>query len=276
MRILYVTDLHGDAAKYERTLQAVREEGVSAVINGGDMLPRGAGADGQEAFIRRFLDRHFDLYDEDRVAYVTSLGNDDLRVFDELFEDVCSRHPSVVNLAQRRHVLDGFEFIGMNWVVDYPFRLKDRCRMDHDGYEFQTQLGTGVLSTPGGFLELDDWFAYARSLPTIEHELARLVRPSDMRRTIYVFHMPPSGLGLDQCGHGPRVGSEAVRDFIEREQPRLTLHGHIHESPGASGTWLARLGETVCVQPGQSDGGGRLTWVTIDVDEMSFERHTEQ
>lgn len=111
-------------------------------------------------------------------------------------------------------------------------------------------------------------------MPTIENELTCLVRPSDMSRAVYVFHMPPSGLGLDQCGHGPRVGSEAVRRFIEKEQPRLTLHGHIHESPAAGGTWLAKLGETVCVQPGQSDGGGRLVWVTIDVDDMTFERHT--
>ena len=273
MRILYVTDLHGDATKYERALEAARSEAVSAVINGGDMLPRGAGLEGQEAFIREFLDPHFSEYDREGISYVTSLGNDDLSVLDELFDGVCEEHASVVNLAQRRSALNGFEFIGMNWVVDYPFRLKDRCRMDTDDYEFQEQLGTGILSTPDGFVELDDWFAYARTLPTIEQELSRLVRPRDSGRTVCVFHMPPSGLGLDQCGHGPRVGSEAVRAFIEREQPRITLHGHIHESPDAAGCWRAELGDTVCIQPGQSDEGGPLTWVSIDIDDMRFDRH---
>ena len=114
---------------------------------------------------------------------------------------------------------------------------------------------------------------YARTLPTIEQELSRLVRPRDSGRTVCVFHMPPSGLGLDQCGHGPRVGSEAVRAFIEREQPRITLHGHIHESPDAAGCWRAELGDTVCIQPGQSDEGGPLTWVSIDIDDMRFDRH---
>ena len=274
MRILYLTDLHGDSAKYGGALEAARCEGVSAVVNGGDMLPRGSGIGGQEDFIREFLDPHFAEFDREGIAYMTSLGNDDLRIFDELFDDVCSEHPSVVNLAQRRYELDGFEFIGMNWVVDYPFRLKDRCRMDNDDYEFQEQLGTGILSTSDGFVELDDWFEYARTLPTIEQELSALIRPRDASRAVYVVHMPPSGLGLDRCGHGPRVGSDALRAFIEKEQPRLTLHGHIHESPEAAGEWRARLGETVCIQPGQSEKGGPLTWVTIDVDEMTFERHT--
>lgn len=274
MKALYVTDLHGDAAKYGRALEAARSEGAEAVINGGDMLPRGAGVEGQDTFIRHFLDPHFSLYDKEGISYVTSLGNDDLSIFDGLFDEICDEHPSVVNLAQRRSVIGGFEFIGMNWVVDYPFRLKDRCRMDNDSYEFQEQLGTGILSTPDGFVELDDWFAYARTLPTIENELSRLVPPSDIGRTVYVFHMPPSGLRLDQCGRGPRVGSDAVRAFIEGRRPRLTLHGHIHESPDAAGCWRAELGDTVCVQPGQSDRGGSLTWVMIDIEDMTFERHT--
>ena len=60
----------------------------------------------------------------------------------------------------------GFEFVGMNWVVDYPFRLKDRCRMDTADYVFQEQFGTGLLSTPNGWQEIADWISYAKTLPT--------------------------------------------------------------------------------------------------------------
>ena len=38
------------------------------------------------------------------------------------------------------------------------------------------------------------------------------------------------------------VGSEAVRRVIERHQPMLSLHGHIHESRGA-----IKIGKTLCV-----------------------------
>ncbi|MFH1502596.1 MAG: metallophosphoesterase [Candidatus Eisenbacteria bacterium] len=272
MRFLYVTDLHGDATKYERALEVARDEGVAAVVNGGDLLPKGVGRSGQESFLRGFLDPHLSAYDDAGVTYMACLGNDDLIVHDDEFDAICERHPSAVNLAQRRHALDGLEFVGMNWVVDYPFRLKDRCRMDHDGYEFQTQFGSGLLSTRDGFTELEDWFAYARTLPTIEDELRELVRPEDMSRAVYVMHMPPANLGLDECGHGESVGSESVYRFIEREQPFLTMHGHIHESPEVSKLWLSGVGDTFCLQPGQSEEGGPLSHVVVDTDEGCFER----
>jgi Icc-related predicted phosphoesterase len=40
--------------------------------------------------------------------------------------------------------------------------------------------------------------------------------------------------------------------FIERQQPYLTLHGHIHESSEISGQYWDRIGKTLCINPGQS------------------------
>ena len=110
--------------------------------------------------------------------------------------------------AQRKFKIGDFEFIGMNWVVDYPFRLKDRCRMDTDDYVFQEQFGTGLLSMPNGFQELNNWFAYVKTLPTIKSELKQLPFPKNMAHSVYVIHMPPWRLGLDKCSHGREVGSE--------------------------------------------------------------------
>ena len=62
--------------------------------------------------------------------------------------------------------------------------------MDTDDHIFQEQFGKGLLSTPDGWQELDDWFACAKMLPTIEEELYRLVRPKDMAKNIYVIHTP--------------------------------------------------------------------------------------
>jgi hypothetical protein len=117
--------------------------------------------------------------------------------------------------------------------------------MDTPAYVFEAQLGTGLLSTPGGWQEIDDWVAYAKTLPMLVDELEQLVRPNDPARSIYVIHAPPSGLGLDQCGNGAQVGSKAIYDFLCARQSMLSLHGHIHESPEASGRWYARLGDTL-------------------------------
>ena len=181
-------------------------------------------------------------------------------------------YPFVVCLAQRKFEVRGYEFIGMNLVVDYPFRLKDRCMMDTDDYTFQEQFGTGLLSTPDGWQEIDDWFTYAKKLPTIEEELDRLVRPKDMAKSVYVLHMPPYGLGLDKCSHGEEVGSKAIYNFLNKYQPKLSLHGHIHESPEVTGRWCAKLGRTICIQPVQLDD---FTYVTIDLSTMKFDRIKE-
>jgi uncharacterized protein len=56
------------------------------------------------------------------------------------------------------------------------------------------------------------------------------------------------------------VGSRAVRQAIEEYQPLLSLHGHIHESPGS-----VRIGRTVAVNPGSEYGEGVLRGALITV-----------
>jgi Icc-related predicted phosphoesterase len=264
MKILFVTDLHGDTGKYDRLFKAAEDFQADVVVNGGDMLPKSGNLFEQYKFITGYLEKHFAQFNSAGIYYLCYLSNDDLGIFDEIFEKTCSKYPFIINLAQRKFDINGIEFIGMNRVVDYPFRLKDRCRMDTKDYVFQKQFGTGK--------ELDDWFTYARTLPTIENELNNLVQPVNMAQSVYVIHMPPYRLGLDKCGHGEEVGSKSVYNFLHEHQPLLSLHGHIHESPEVSGKWHAKLGNTVCVQPGQM---ASFTYVTIDLHSMQFNRHTE-
>ena len=54
------------------------------------------------------------------------------------------------------------------------------------------------------------------------------------------------------------VGSTAVRELIERIQPVLALHGHIHESRG-----VANIGKTVAINPGSSYTEGVLQGVIV-------------
>lgn len=268
MKILYVTDLHGIDWKYDRLYRLAIDSDVDAVINGGDMLPKGRDIACQGDFIADFLDTHFKKCNDAGLDYLCCLGNDDLKRFDPLFQTICDRYPQVHNIAQCKIALNGYEFIGMNWVVDYPFRLKDRCRMDTEDYVFQEQFGSGLLSTDNGWRELEDWFAYAKTLPTIEEELYRLVQPDEPSRTIYSIHMPPVKMGLDKCAHGLEVGSKAAYEFLKRKQPRLSLHGHIHESPACSKKWWEKIGDTICIQPGQLEP---LSYVLIDLGTMEFE-----
>ena len=93
----------------------------------------------------------------------------------------------------------------------------------------------------------------------------------DHGRVIFNFHAPPIDSTLDTCPQldwttdppsqiasagQPMLygaGSSSVRAAIERYQPMLGLHGHIHESQAA-----AKLGRTLCVNPGSEYGEGVL------------------
>ena len=124
--------------------------------------------------------------------------------------------------------------------------------MDTKDYVFQPQLGKGLLSTPGGWQEIDDWFSFAKKLPTMEEELNRLVRPDSMAKSVYVIHMAPYGENLDKIYQAATgVGSKALYEFLKKHQPKLSLHGHIHEFPEVTGRWHAKIGRTLCIQPGQ-------------------------
>ncbi len=98
----------------------------------------------------------------------------------------------------------------------------------------------------------------------------------DLSSSVFSLHVPPRGSSLD---NGPRldeqlrpkmgmagpdvvpVGSTAVRAALERYQPALSLHGHIHESRGA-----VKLGRTLAINPGSEYGEGVLRGVVIEWD----------
>ncbi len=267
---VYVTDLHGNRWRYERALALAREAGAELLVNGGDLLPHGRVHDEQARFIAEFLDPYFAACAQRGIRCVVIPGNDDLAAHDALLDAVCGKYPFVSNVARRLAALGPYDVVGLDLLADFPFRLKDRARMDTRDAPFPPQAAGGLLSVPGGWKEIPDWPAYARTLPTIADELAALPAPRDSGRAIYLLHGPPAGVGLDVCRGGAAVGSRAVRAFLERVQPLLALHGHIHESPEESGAWKAAVGRTVCLQPGQAPGS--LTAVVGSLDRMTFER----
>ncbi|MEA2252262.1 MAG: uncharacterized protein QOG70_2504 [Solirubrobacteraceae bacterium] len=103
--------------------------------------------------------------------------------------------------------------------------------------------------------------------------LAEQVR--DPRRAVFMIHVPPHDSGLDTAPildedlrptvsagdilRGP-VGSTAVRRLIERYQPLLAVHGHVHESGGER-----QIGATLCINPGSEANHGILRGYLVDV-----------
>jgi Icc-related predicted phosphoesterase len=57
------------------------------------------------------------------------------------------------------------------------------------------------------------------------------------------------------------AGSQAVRELIERYQPLVALHGHIHESRA-----MTKIGRTVCINPGSEYAEGVLHGALLVLD----------
>ncbi|MDX1599930.1 MAG: metallophosphoesterase [Anaerolineales bacterium] len=75
-------------------------------------------------------------------------------------------------------------------------------------------------------------------------EQARSQLDSD-RPVILNSHQPPSNTVADRLPDGSHVGSTAVREFIQQQQPLVCFTGHIHEGVGVD-----EIGTTQIVNPG--------------------------
>lgn len=85
-------------------------------------------------------------------------------------------------------------------------------------------LGYGIPPTPFG-----DWSCDMTEADAQAH--LDLCDSAD----ILLFHSPPKGVA-DLTSAGLSVGSIALRDAVQRLQPKLTVCGHIHDSWGVTGT----------------------------------------
>lgn len=146
--------------------------------------------------------------------------------------------------------------------------------------------------TDAGIVRLDDHhelltLPYSNPTPwhtnreLSEEEIARRIADDAVHlgrvdRAVFNLHVPPFNTPLDLAprlapgfvkvmtpGGEPdmiHVGSTAVRAAIERYQPLLGLHGHIHESKG-SGT----IGRTAVLNPGSAYTEGTLLGAVVDL-----------
>jgi uncharacterized protein len=274
MRFVYVTDLHGWEEGFEATLRFAEEAKSTVIINGGDMLPKATGIlKAQRRFIQSWLPGYLDRCTAAGIRFYGMFGNDDLASMWPYWHAVISEHGPALDLADRWHELPGnYRIRGINYVPDAPFGLKDWMVLDSPGWTRPLQTCRAILSGPKGFEEISDVESFFAERPTLADILAEVSGDFEkMRKSILVMHAPPNGLGLATLGgilRGRDVGSSALRAWIETNQPLLTLHGHIHESPDVTNIYTAKIGQTICHQPGQN----ACSYVTLSVIDVNGEK----
>ncbi|NHJ13797.1 MAG: phosphoesterase [Candidatus Thorarchaeota archaeon] len=190
--------------------------------------------------LQMWLDMAVEKVPED-IVLVVNPGNDDPWIID----DVIRNHErTIYPLKQVIEVTDHHKLISMDYVNSTPWDTHREC----------------------GEEELKD---------KLEAEFAR-VTENDYENLLCNFHAPPYGSTLDTAPKLSKdhhmqysggfsltepVGSHAVREVIEKYQPLVGMHGHIHESVG-----FTNIGRTLCVNPGSEYREGILKGFIITVE----------
>lgn len=270
----FVTDLHGDETRYGALFERIRAERPRGVFLGGDLLPSAlahlAGPAGPHRdFVGDYLAPAFlalrDDMGPERPEVFLLLGNDDARAEEASVLEAATR--GAWRYAHfRRQAFEGFEVLGYSYVPPTPFLNKDWER-----YDVSRFVDPGCVSPEEGRRTVPVT-EEERRWSTIQRDLEALADGPDLSRTICLFHSPPYDTPLDRAAldgrrvdHAPvdvHVGSIAIRRFIEARGPRITLHGHVHESARLTGAWRCRIGTTEAMSAAHD--GPELALVRFD------------
>ncbi len=189
--------------------------------------------------LERWLDLAQDKLAGSGVRCFVMPGNDDDWDIDDVLEQATD---PVVSCGDRVVRLDGYQMLSCAWTNPTPW------------------------NSPREVSEEE----LAEKLDKLASELEAGVP------AIFNLHCPPYDSGLDRApeltedlrvvreGGDPRlvpVGSVAVREFIARHRPVLAMHGHVHESRGATD-----IAGTLCINPGSAYAEGVLDGVVVELD----------
>jgi len=201
--------------------------------------------------------------------------NSDVKKMDELFIKLSTDRLKHWNEIAKEKLPKKVQKIFVTGGNDDPFAVDDVLEASESFIYCHNKVvevaDHEMLCT--GYANMTPW-----KLPrdTTEEHLAQIIddlasQVKDMSNAIFNIHVPPYNSKLDEApkltedmkakAEFVPVGSTAVRDAIERYQPLLGLHGHIHESRGA-----ISIGRTLCVNPGSEYGEGILRGAVINLE----------
>jgi len=296
-KIFFATDLHGSEVCWKKFLNAAKFYDADVLICGGDMTGKAivpvVSENGHYSVV---LGGERQTVTAEQVADVE--GNIRRKGYYPLRMSVERLHELDQNPAMRAEcfqevMLDGVER-WMNMAADKLRGTGIRCFVcpgNDDEMEVDevvrraelVELGEGRMVEIDGFSMISTGWSNPTPWNThredTEEKLGERIESMalqvpDASRAIFNLHCPPYKSGLDEAPaidadlkllHGGRalrpVGSTAVRQAIERHQPLLSLHGHIHESKGA-----IKIGKTLSINPGSAYEEGMLMGAIVQLD----------
>lgn len=243
MKFIYVSDLHSNISLYSALEKLISSDKPDVLIIGGDIFAYSPHIEPQVKFAKEYLSQFIKRISIP-IYYIPGNCDKPLSVsyLNKMHYDGLL---NLLTLAGTR--INGIEFIGYSYTPPNPFKIRDWERRDlkEDDIVFENVC---LLSDNTDKLNLvsNDFLNH---LPSIEDDLNILYN----KNSIWVMHSPPYGGVLDKNYSTMCCGSKAIRKSIERVQPILTLHGHIHEAPYMSHKWYEQITNTISINPGSGE-----------------------
>ncbi len=299
-RVFFATDLHGSEIVFRKFLNAVSVYEADIAIMGGDLTGKRLVpvVETPDGFASTVLGRREVARSEADVdalmRRIKDLGQYPLRVTEAEYHRM-EEEPGEVDARFERacqqqvgewmaRAADRLEPLGVPLYVtggndDYMSieGVLDRAEYAVNAESRIVELAPGIEMLSTGYGNVTPWRC-PRDIP--EEDLWALIDGvaqglRDPPSAVFNLHVPPYGSGLDTApkldesvdppkpivGEDAPVGSKAVRRAIEEFGPVLSLHGHIHESPG-----IRRIGVTTSINPGSEYGEGVLRSTVVDLE----------
>ncbi len=304
-KLFFATDIHGSDICWSKFLNAGKFYAADRLILGGDMTGKAVIPfvhQGGKNYRATLLEQVFNMTNEDELAdiqkrvrsrgyypYMTTpdeiaeLEKNPARVGEIFLQEVLKVVRQWMDLADKK--LDGTDLKvycspGNDDMdeIDDVIRASKRVLLVEG---LVTQLDEHHEMITSGWSNITPWATHRE-----ENEDQLKIRYAAMtsqlknpRNAIFNIHVPPYKSQLDEApeldkdlrpvlaGNSMKpVGSTALREAIEKVQPLLGLHGHIHEGRGAS-----RIGKTLCVNPGSMYEQGTLLGTIVNLGKNKVE-----
>jgi uncharacterized protein len=306
-KLFFATDIHGSDICWSKFLNAGRFYGADVLILGGDMTGKAVVPfvhQGGKSYRVTLLEQPFEITTDDELqdmvkrvrsrGYYPYLTNPD-----EIAE--LETHPEKVHQIFLQEVLK----VVQQWMdlADKKLEgtgMKVYCSPGNDDMDEVDDIIRGsrhVLLVEGQITQLDDYHemiasGWSNRTPWDTHREededqlklryeAMICQLKDPRNAIFNIHVPPYKSGLDEAPELDKdlrpvlagqslqpVGSTALREAIQKHQPLLGLHGHIHEGRGAT-----RIGKTLCINPGSMYEQGTLLGTIVTLGKNKIENY---
>lgn len=276
LKCFFVSDLHGHEDRYISLFEEIKREKPAIVFIGGDILLSGVAYsksryNSNKDFLHRFLfpSMEFLKYKmgEEYPKMYIIMGNDDAREEEEAILNATKKN-IFEYIHNRKICFKDFTIYGYAYVPPTPFRLKD-----WEKYDVSRFTDPGCIAPIDGIhtVPVDE---HVLKYSTIKDDLEKLTQKDNLEKAVFLFHSPPyntkidyanlDGKKIDDVELDVHVGSIAIRKFIEKRKPLLTLHGHIHESARITGSWRDKIGDTLCFSAAHDKK--ELALVTFDLE----------